>query len=54
MMMSVDTTDIHIDETEDSLDLEILYHLDMNYEFFAECRVQIRACSKEAGAVLFK
>ncbi|MBR3516704.1 MAG: DUF1934 domain-containing protein [Lachnospiraceae bacterium] len=54
MMMAVDTTGIHIQETEDSLDLEILYHLDMNYEFFAECRVEIKACSKEAGAVLFK
>ncbi len=52
--MAVDTTGIHIQETEDSLDLEILYHLDMNYEFFAECRVEIKACSKEAGAVLFK
>lgn len=53
MMVSVDTSAIHIKETEDSLALEILYQLDMNYEFFAECRVELLACSKEAGAMMF-
>ena len=41
LMIAIDTTDIRIREHEDGLDIEVFYHLDMNYEYFADCRVLI-------------
>ena len=53
LMVGTDTTDINISENEDDMDIEIMYHLDPNYEYFADCRVAIRACSKEMGQSMF-
>ncbi|MCR5249981.1 MAG: DUF1934 domain-containing protein [Lachnospiraceae bacterium] len=54
LMVGIDTTEIRMEEDEDSLSIEVFYHLDLNYEFFANARVKIRACSKEAGATMFR
>ncbi len=53
LMVGTDTTDINISENDDDMDIEIIYHLDLNYEYFADCRVAIRACSKEMGQSMF-
>ena len=53
LMVGIDTTEIRMKESEDSMDIEVFYHLDLNYEYFADARVRIRACSREAGAAFF-
>lgn len=53
LMVGTDTTDINISENEDDLSLDIRYHLDLNYEYFADCRVSVKACSKEMGMTMF-
>ena len=53
LMVGLDTTDINIAENEDDLSLDIRYHLDLNYEYFADCRVSVKACSKEMGMTMF-
>ena len=53
LMVGIDTTDIKIIENDDDMNLEIYYHLDLNYEYFADCRVVVRACSREMGAAMF-
>ena len=53
LMVGLDTTDINIAENEDDISVNIIYHLDLNYEYFADCRVSIKACSKEMGQTMF-
>ena len=53
LLIGIDTTDIKIDENDDNIKIDIYYHLDLNYEYFAVCRVMVRACSREMGAGMF-
>ncbi len=47
LMVGIDTTSIRLKEQEDRLDIEVLYHLELNYEYFADARVVIGVQSKQ-------
>ncbi len=47
LMVGIDTTSIKLKEQEDRLDIEVLYHLELNYEYFADARVIIGVQSKQ-------
>lgn len=52
LMLGIDTTDIHLDEKEDMLDLMVEYGLEVNYEHLADCHISIKATNKENGLKL--
>ena len=45
--MAIHTTDIHINETDTSLDIEVFYSLDINYEHISDCVVRIIARNRQ-------
>ncbi len=53
LIVGIDTTKIVFEEEEERMRLNILYHLNMNYDFVAECNITIDVRSKETGAALF-
>ena len=53
LIVGIDTTKISFEEEEERMRLGILYHLNMNYDFVAECNISIDVRSKETGAALF-
>ncbi|MBR3307162.1 MAG: DUF1934 domain-containing protein [Lachnospiraceae bacterium] len=53
LMMGVQTNDIVIDEMEGGMDIRVNYYLDINYDRYAQCRVELRIRSKEKGAEIF-
>ena len=53
MVIGIDTANIKIEEDEDSMKLDILYYLDLNYDLFAECNLKLEARSKETGGKFF-
>lgn len=53
LVIGIDTAKICFEEEEERMQLNILYHLNMNYDFIAECNISIDVRSKETGAALF-
>ncbi len=43
--------DINIDETDDSMSVEVNYELDMNYEHIADCTISLGIQSKNQGSL---
>lgn len=52
LMLGIDTTDIHLDEKDDTLNLVVDYGLEVNYEHLADCHIAITATNKENGLKL--
>lgn len=48
--MGIDTKQVDIQEEEDALQVTVLYGLEMNQEFVADCDIQICVKSKGVGA----
>ena len=48
--MGIDTKQVDIQEEEDALQVTVLYGLEMNQEFVADCDIRIRVKSKGVGA----
>lgn len=46
LAMGIRTDHIEVDEQEDQMNIKILYGLDINYEFVADCEITIRVTSK--------
>ena len=49
LVMGIRTKDLHVSETEEEIGASILYHLEVNEEAVAECRIKIRITPKSAG-----
>lgn len=47
--MGIDTKQVEICEEENSLQISVIYGLEMNQEFVADCDIQIQIKSKAAG-----
>lgn len=41
IMIGIDTSEIHIDEKEERIHVEVKYALELNYEHFADCKIQL-------------
>ena len=46
--IGIHTKDMNITETQDDIDIEVSYTLDVNHEHAAECNIKINIHSKEA------
>lgn len=49
MMVGVSTSQITLEEAEDSLKVKVDYSLDINYEHVSECNITLDVCSKGKG-----
>ncbi len=49
--LGIMATDINIDESEDSMSVEVNYKLDMNYEHLADCTISLGVQSKNQGSL---
>lgn len=47
LVIGLDTHDITVKKTEDALSLNIKYSLDVNYEFLADCNINIEARNRD-------
>lgn len=52
LMLGIETTEIRLQEQEDSITCHIAYGLDVNYEFLSDCEITIKATNKENGLKL--
>lgn len=50
IMMGINANRFDFNETEQNISLDVDYTLDINYQSYAECKIQIRVTSKEEGA----
>lgn len=46
LMIGITTNSIHMNQSEDTMDVEINYGLDMNYQFVSECKLTIKIKAK--------
>ncbi|MBR4208529.1 MAG: DUF1934 domain-containing protein [Lachnospiraceae bacterium] len=55
LMMGIDTEDIKIDTPDDDMmRIEIDYRMDINYSFYADCKMVMEVRSKAGAGVMFK
>lgn len=55
LTIGIDTEDIKLETPDDdTLKLDILYKLDINYTFYADCHMEIEVRSKAGGSAIFK
>lgn len=52
LMLGINATKFDLNETEGKITLVVDYSLDINYQTFADCKIQIKVTAKEDGAVL--
>ncbi|MBR2401640.1 MAG: DUF1934 domain-containing protein [Lachnospiraceae bacterium] len=52
IMIGIDTKSIKMEEKEDRLQIGIEYALELNYEHFADCNIEMDIRSKNKGATL--
>ncbi|MBQ8326408.1 MAG: DUF1934 domain-containing protein [Lachnospiraceae bacterium] len=52
IMIGIDTKSIKMEEKEDRLQIGIEYALELNYEHFADCNIEMDIRSKNKGAML--
>lgn len=48
LLIGIDAEEIHIEESEDNIHVDVWYDLEANYEHLAACRIQMNIQSKEA------
>lgn len=46
LIIGITTNSIKIAETEDAIDVELTYALDMNYQFVSDCKLSIKVKAK--------
>lgn len=46
LQIGIDATDVSVKETEDSIEIQVAYALEINYEFVANCNISITARPK--------
>lgn len=51
MMIGINTNDIFIHETEDSLKITVAYSLDINYEHVSDCSIMLDVHSKSTADI---
>lgn len=51
MVAGIDTKDIHMEEKEDSLTVNVKYDLELNYQFVAECNIAVVVQSKSGARI---
>jgi len=49
MRIGIQTSDIALRETEDNIDIEVRYGLEINDEYLADCDIRMNIKSKDAG-----
>ncbi len=49
MIIGILASDIDVKETEENIDVNVKYSLEVNYEHFADCSIQMNIKSKDAG-----
>lgn len=49
LMVGIQTDTLKIQETEENIDVEVRYALEINYEHLADCTLQMNIKSKDAG-----
>lgn len=49
LMVGIETEDLTVRETEENIDVEVRYALEVNYEHMADCTIQMNIKSKDAG-----
>ena len=49
LLMGINTTSFKLVETENEINAEILYGLDINYDHVSDCQIKIRIVSREMG-----
>lgn len=50
LMLGINANRFDLNESEQKITLDVDYSLDINYQTFADCKIQIRVTSKEEGA----
>lgn len=53
IMIGIDTRKVDIKETTDLIKVHIEYSLELNYEHYADCKIDMNIRSKETGGMLF-
>lgn len=49
LLIGIDAKDVKVKETEDKIDVEVKYALEINYEHLADCNITMNIISKENG-----
>lgn len=49
LMVGIETDDVKVSESEENIDVEVRYALEVNYEHLADCTLQMNIKSKDAG-----
>ncbi len=52
IMIGIDTTKVNVEEQDEKMILSVEYALDVNYEQFASCRINVEISPKESGICL--
>ncbi len=47
--VGIQTSEVEIQETEENIDVQVAYALELNEEFLADCRLRMNIKSKDAG-----
>lgn len=50
LLIGIDARDVKVHETENTIDVEVKYTLEVNYEHLADCNITMNIISKESGA----
>ena len=53
ILIGIDTEKIAVSEDEDQIQLHVDYTLEANYQHLADCKIDMKICSKKEGAKLF-
>lgn len=49
MMAGIEVTDMKVSETNDLIEVNVDYSLEMNYEHMADCSIQVKVMAKDSG-----
>lgn len=49
LLIGIDAKEVNVKETENNIDVEVKYALEVNYEHLADCNIKVNIMSKENG-----
>jgi uncharacterized beta-barrel protein YwiB (DUF1934 family) len=49
LLIGIDAAKIETKESEDRIDVQVEYNLEVNYEHMAECKIKMEISSKSSG-----
>lgn len=52
ILIGIDTSSILLEEEENRIHVEVAYTLEANYQYLADCRIEMNICSREKGISL--